>query len=394
MPDPVITPLAAQFAAQLAAPLAASITLPRRLVVGPGSMTQCVGDLAALPGPLLLITSQAIGNLTEPIASLKHVHTVTIDDREPTFAMLHRACEEARPIRPKTVVGVGGGSVLDLAKVVAVLVDGSTSLQDILGIDRLTHRHVGLVCVPTTAGTGSEVSPNALLVDEQDKSKKAVISPHLVPDAAYVDAHLTLGCPPRVTAASGIDAMVHGIEAFANRLAHPLIDPIALEAVRLTGRSVVRATITGTDLSARSDMSLGSTLAGMCLGPVNTGAVHALAYPLGTMFGVAHGLSNAVLLTHVLRFNLPAAPQRYARIAEALGVAADGPDADTAARGLAHLEQIVRDCGIPSRLRDLGVGAAMIPEMARQAITIRRLLDRNVREVTLDDAIRIYQEAF
>lgn len=373
----------------------AGVTLPRRLVFGSGCIGQCVSDLATIASPRLLITSQHTQHLAQTILQgLANVHSIVIVDREPTFAMLDAALQDARRQHATGVIAVGGGSVLDLAKVVSVLLDPSLTLDDILGIDRVSHRAADLVCLPTTSGTGSEVSPNALLVDERDHAKKAVISRHIVPDAAYVDPDLTLGCPPGVSASSGIDAMVHGIEAYANKLAHPLIDPLALEAVRLTSRSVVRAVACGSDTAARSDMSLGSLLAGMCLGPVNTGAVHALAYPLGTTFGLSHGLSNAVLLTHVLRFNLSAAPARYAQLARQMGVSDAGDDRVTAQRGLEHLDSIVARCGIPARLRDVGVTESSIPAMAAQALTIRRLLDRNVRDVTLDDAIAIYREAF
>ena len=377
------------------APAVAGLTLPRRLEFGSGCIETAVADLASDATPRLLVTSRQTQHLAEAILrGVGHVHPIVVADREPTFTMLDEALLQARKHHVAGVIAVGGGSVLDLAKVVCVLLDRSLTLDAILGIDRVPHRRAGLICIPTTSGTGSEVSPNALLVDERDHAKKAVISQHIVPDAAYVDPNLTLGCPAGVTASSGIDAMVHGIEAYANKLAHPLVDPLALEAVRLTSRSVVRAVKNGSDLAARTDMSLGSLLAGMCLGPVNTGAVHALAYPLGTMFGISHGLSNAILLTHVLRFNLPASPARYARIACQMDVADAGDDRATASTGLDHLATLVARCGIPARLRDIGVTEASIPAMAAQALTIRRLLDRNVREVTLDDAIHIYREAF
>src|SRR5581483_9648585 len=178
---------------------------------------------------------------------------------------------------------------------------------------------------------------------EQDQLKKGVISPHLVPDAAYVDPLLTLGVPPAVTGATGIDALTHCIEAYVNRLAHPMIDLVALEGTRLIAHSLRAAFSDGTDIAARTNVALGSLYGGLCLGPVNTGAVHALSYPLGGEFHVAHGVANAVLLPHVIEFNVPAAPARYAQIGRALGAEESGAEADVAARGLRLLRELVRD---------------------------------------------------
>lgn len=372
-----------------------AMALPRRLIFGPGCIGACVRHLAATPARRLLITSKPIRPLSQPILDgVADTTLVEIPDTEPTFATVREVTARANSLGVTGVIGVGGGSVLDVAKVVAALLKNDQSLDDIVGTDQLRARNAELICLPTTSGTGSEVSPNSILIDDRDHTKKAVISPHLLPDATFIDPALTLGCPPGVTAASGIDALVHAIEAYANKLAHPLIDPIALEAIRLIGANVIRAVEDGSDLAARSAMALGSLYAGMCLGPVNTGAVHALAYPLGTMFNVAHGLSNAMLLPHVLQFNLPAAVDRYAAVARALGVEPSADDHTTATAGVEHLFELVRRCRIPQRLRDVGVTKDSIPAMADQALTIRRLLDRNVRELSRDDAIGIYSEAF
>ncbi len=187
-----------------------------------------------------------------------------------------------------------------------------------------------LVCLPTTAGTGAEVSPNAILLDEADELKKGVVSPHLVPDAAFVDPLLTISVPPAVTAATGLDALTHCIEAYANKFAHPIVDIYALQGIKLISANLVRAVRNGGDIEARAALSLGSLYGGLCLGPVNTAAVHALAYPLGGRFHIAHGVSNALLLPHVLRFNFSAAPERYAEISAALGVARNGSALTTA----------------------------------------------------------------
>ena len=314
--------------------------------------------------------------------------------QEPTIQIFLDALAAARQTRADVVIGLGGGSAMDVAKLVAALVDSSQDIRDAFGIGRLAGRSTYLVCVPTTSGTGSEVSPNAILLDESDQLKKGVISPHLMPDAAYVDPILTLSVPPAVTAATGMDALTHCIEAYANRLAHPMIDLYALQGVRLIAQNLVRAVEHGDDLAARTNLALGSLYGGIVLGPVNTGAVHALAYPLGGEFHVAHGVSNAVLLPHVLEFNLPAAPDRYAQIAIALGAQRANDDLETARRGLEIIRELSRRCAIPSRLSELNIPREAIERMARSALTVTRLLERNVRALTLADAIEIYRRAF
>jgi alcohol dehydrogenase class IV len=205
---------------------------------------------------------------------------------------------------------------------------------------------------------------------------------------------LTLSVPPAVTAATGLDALTHCIEAYANKFAHPIIDLYALEGIRRVGKSIVRAVERGDDLAARTDVAMGSMLGGICLGPVNTGAVHALSYPLGSEFKIAHGVANALLLPHVISFNMPAATTRYADVAKALGDKGFGPDAAVARRGVDLLFDLVRKCKVPARLRDVGIPRDAFDRMAKNALTITRLLDRNVRTVTYDDAIAIYEKAY
>jgi alcohol dehydrogenase class IV len=197
-----------------------------------------------------------------------------------------------------------------------------------------------------------------------------------------------------VTAATGVDALVHCIEAYANRFAHPMVDLYALQGVRLIGASLLRAVEKGDDLEARAEMALGSLYGGLCLGPVNTAAVHALAYPLGGEFHVAHGVSNAVLLPAVMAFNLPASPQRYADIALALGVEPGDTPLETAQRGVARIRELYAQCGVPAHLSELGISADSIPRMAEWAMKVTRLLKNNLRELTASDAEEIYRAAY
>jgi alcohol dehydrogenase class IV len=346
-----------------------------------------------------IVTSPPIVGLVDPLADAlkKGGASVTIYPEiatEPAIATFEAAMEAAREAKPDAVIGLGGGSAMDVAKLVAALYNGQQSVREVFGIGKLTSRTLHLACLPTTAGTGSEVSPNAILLDEADQLKKGVVSPHLVPDAAYVDPLLTLTLPPAVTAATGMDALTHCIEVYANRFAHPMIDLYALEGIRLIAANLLQAVENGDDVEARANMALGSLYGGLGLAPVNTAAVHALAYPLGGEFHVAHGVSNAVLLPHVLRFNLSAAPERYAQVALALGVEAGDSDLGTAQRGLDRLTELSRECGIPGGLSELGVPAEAIPRMAQSAMKVTRLLKNNLREVTVADAEAIYRAAY
>jgi alcohol dehydrogenase class IV len=308
--------------------------------------------------------------------------------------MFEAARASARELQVEAVVGIGGGSAIDQAKLLAALVPGRQAVGDAFGIDRLEGQRLPLVCLPTTAGTGAEVSPNAILLDESDQAKKGVVSPHLVPDAAFVDPLLTRSVPPAVTAATGLDALTHCIEAYTNKFSHPLVDLYALQGIRLIGANLLRAVRDGSDREARAHMALGSLYGGLCLGPVNTAAVHALAYPLGGRFHVAHGVSNAVLLPEVIRFNLPAAVQRYAEVAVALGAGTEGSPEEIAARGVEILGRLSQDCRVPQRLSELGVPRDAIPSLAQAAMQVTRLLKNNPRPMNEHEAMQIYEASY
>lgn len=373
---------------------------PPRLVFGNGCAAQCVELFAQRNVRRVLLVSSSpvlpqIGFLTGALRqSGCDVVTSRPVDSEPTVALFEQILAEARNSGVDAVLGVGGGSPLDVAKLVAALARGHQTVPEVFGINLLAGRELFLVCLPTTAGTGSEVSPNAILLDEADHLKKGVISPHLVPDAAYVDPLLTLTVPAAVTAATGLDALTHCIEAYANKFAHPITDQYALQGIRLISANLLRAVRNGADAEARAALALGSLYGGLCLGPVNTAAVHALAYPLGSRFKIAHGVSNAVLLPNVLRFNFSAAPERYAEVAAALGVARNGSALGMAGHGVERLAELSRACGVPQRLSDFGIPHDAIPGLARAAMQVTRLLKNNLRPVTEPDAVDIYEATY
>jgi alcohol dehydrogenase class IV len=376
------------------------VNFPARLVFGNHTLAQMVDELISLKSSRVAIVT--IPALQASITPLLHQLAekgidVLLDEgiaTEPYFADLHRLLDYFTPFRPDTVLGIGGGSVLDIAKLLAALLDNDQTVHDVVGNGLLKKRTKKLICVPATSGTGSEVSPNAILIDDADGQKKGIISPLLVPDLVLVDPVLSISVPPSVTAATGLDALTHCIEAYTNKFSNPFIDVFALEGIRLIAANLVDAVQDGNNLVAREKLSMGSMQGGFCLGPVNTAAVHALAYPLGTMYHVAHGLSNAVLLPHVMEFNVPLAVEKYAAVAGALGVA---PDADLhamAMKGILRIREIMQACKVPENLRSMGVTQASIPLMAQEAMKIQRLLKNNPRMVLLEDAINIYEKTF
>jgi len=373
---------------------------PSRIHFGSGCVSRAADEFSRLGrSRIFVVSGRRSAEAGAPIfaswrsASLT-VHVCDWVDREPDIALFERVLAAAGAFAPDAVVGFGGGSPLDVAKLVAALCKSSQRVPDVFGIGRLQHRGLDVICIPTTAGTGSEVSPNAILLDETERLKKGVVSPHLVPTVAILDPQLTVGVPPPVTAATGIDALVHCLEAYANKFAHPIVDAYALKGTRLIASSIETAVKHGTDLTARTNVMLGALYGGLCLGPVNTAAVHALAYPLGGEYRIAHGVANSLLLPHVFRFNVAAAPQRYAEIAAALGVADRGSVMATAEAGVERLVELSTACGIPLRLRDLGVAAADLPRLATEAMKVTRLLQNNLRALEVADAEAIYRAAF
>jgi len=372
-----------------------------RLTIGSGCLAECGHFLRERGVKRVLAVSSPSGQgFAERILDgLPHAE---IDDSvhgEPSVKSFNLVLERAQRFRPDAVIGVGGGSALDAAKLVAALLDGRQKIGEVFGIGLLKGRNALLVCVPTTAGTGSEVSPNAILLDDAgetkaDEMKRGVVSPWLVPDAAFVDAELMLSVPPKVTAATGLDALTHCIEAYTNKFAHPVVDTWAIEGVRLIASALVDAVWEPGDLAAREKLALGSLYGGLCLGPVNTAAVHALSYPLGGRYHVAHGHANAVLLPHVMRFNIPAATERYAAIALALGAMRKSSAPATAEAGIDRLWSLIDDTRLEMSLSAMGIDERDTPQLAAAGLGVTRLMKNNPRAMTQHDAEGIYRAAF
>jgi alcohol dehydrogenase class IV len=380
----------------LADPL--KIFFPGKLVFGNGTLAQLPGDVLQLkPSRVFIATIEPLKPaISEFVNNLEKNKIEVLQDTsiiaEPSFSDFEKLMLTVTPFNPDVVIGIGGGSVLDIAKLVAAQLDNEQALKDYVGIGLLKGRKKKLICVPATSGTGSEVSPNAILVDEEDQ-KKGIISPFLVPDIVYVDPLLTISVPPAITAATGLDALTHCLEAYTNKFAQPFIDIYAYEGMRLIAANIVMAVKDGKNIEAREKVAMGSLLGGFCLGPVNTAGVHALSYPLGSMFHLAHGLSNALLLPYVMEYNIPAATKKYADVAIALGCERQADDKTTACAGVRKIKDLIKACGIPATLKEVNVPESAIPQMAADAMKIQRLLKNNPREITETDAVDIYTNA-
>lgn len=358
---------------------------------------------ALLGQKVLLITDPGLRKLglADPaIAALRAAgHEVTIFDAveaDPSVATLMAAVQAGREAGATGVLGFGGGSSLDVAKVAALLLGSDEPLDEAWGVGNAKGPRLPLVLVPTTAGTGSEVTPVAILTVEGSE-KRGVSSPVLLPDVALLDAELTLGLPASITAATGVDAMVHAIEAYASASANnnPLSRMLAREALRLLGAHIEAAVLDGGNVAAREAMLLGSMLAGQAFANSPVAAVHALAYPIGGLFHIPHGLSNALVLTAVLRFNLPVAAATYAEIAaDAFPHLADTPEETRAEAFVAALDALIGRLQMPPRLRDVNIPADALPRMAADAMKQQRLLVNNPRPVTEADALAIYTAAW
>ena len=321
---------------------------------------------------------------------------LVIDDvlPDPADTAVLAVAARARVFGVQLVLGIGGGSPMDVAKLVAVLANGSQPLADMYGIGKVTGERLPLVQMPTTAGTGSEVTPIAI-VTTGATTKSGIVARQLYADMAVLDATLTLGLPPAISAATGIDAMVHAIEAFTSkRLKNPLSDHLAVLALRLLSAHLLRVCENGQDLQAREAMLLGAMLAGQAFANAPVAAVHALAYPLGGHFHLPHGLSNALVLPHVLRFNIDHAADQYAALADALLPGLQGDSLARATAFIEHIEALAAATRLPMRLRDHGIGEADLDRLAGDAMQQTRLLMNNPRELLLADARAIYHRAF
>jgi len=293
------------------------------------------------------------------------------------------------------IIGVGGGSAMDTAKAAAILATNEGLAKDYQGLNKVPRPGLPKGMIPTTAGTGSEVTFTAVFINEAEKKKAGINSPYLFPEIAILDPELTLSLPPAVTAYTGMDALAHAIESFTSLQANFLSEMFSLEAVRKIMKNLRLAVENGQDLNARSEMLMGSLLAGIGLANAGVTAVHSLSYPLGGSFRVPHGVGNGLLLPAVMEYNASSCPERFARLAEAMHIEIKSLSvAEAALRSVEAVKKLAQDIEVPLRLSDLGVPKSALPWMAEEALKVVRPLENNPRPISKEDALRIYESVF
>jgi alcohol dehydrogenase class IV len=375
--------------------------IANKLITGAAAIEQLSAELTRLNVQNPLIVTDAIlvqsGTVDLALAQLGGRRYGVFDQvkPEPEISIVEDCTRAYREGGHDGLIGVGGGSAIDIAKGVAAFAGHEGSLGELFGVDQVKRKGPPLIAIPTTAGTGSEVTNVAIFSDKQAQLKKGIVSDYLLPDVALVSPLMTLTCPRSVTAASGVDALVHAIEAYLSVNASPITDAIALGAIKLIVKALPKAYANPSSLQAREDMATASLMAGMAFGNAGVGAVHALAYPLGGRFNIAHGVSNALLLPYVMEWNKLACVERMRDIAEAMGVRvahlSDKDAADLAVKAMADLCAAVE---IPTGLRSFNVPEDAIPAMAEEASKIERLMRNNPRTLTAVDIEKIYRAAY
>jgi alcohol dehydrogenase len=379
-----------------------SFTGARKIVFGGGSFSGLVGQIRDLRAKKPLIAMD--GNLAklgmrDKILEMfdREGMKAVLYDRvlpEPPLEQADEGAKLALKGKCDIVIGIGGGSAMDVAKAIAVVAAHNAEAKDFLGLNKVPAPGLPTIMVPTTAGTGSEVTFTAVFVRHDLRKKEGMNSVYMYPDLALLDPELTLSLPPQPTAASGMDALCHAIESYTSVIASPASEMFSLEAIRLISENLRTCVHNGKDLEAREAQMLGSLYAGIGLANAGVGAAHSLSYPLGGKYGISHGVANTLMLPRIMEFNLPGALEKFAIVAEMMGEDTEGLSVrDAAMLAVEAVDVLIEDCDIATGLEELGIPEEDFPEMAKVAMTVARPLENNPRKVTLEDAIAIYRTA-
>lgn len=376
---------------------------PNKIIFGPDAVKSLGSEALQLGAKKVFIVTDpgvAKADLLQPVKSSLESAGIpfVVYDRvepEPPIRCVKEATDLFLSERCDVVVGLGGGSSLDVGKGVSLLATNRGNLLDIVGIDLVKKRGVPKILIPTTSGTGSEVTRVLVVTDEADNTKKVVNSIYALADVALVDPLLTLSVPPKVTADTGVDALVHAIETYVSVNATPFSDILGEKAIRWIAQYLPTAWAKGSNLEARYFMSLASTVAGMAFASGGLGAVHALAYPVGTEYHLPHGRSNAIMLSHIMKYNLSGNPEKYASIAAFMGKNIEGVSAMRGAvLAIEAVQELLETVQIPYRLRDYGISKKDLPKFVEGAMKFARLFVPNPRDLTEQDVLSIYEAAY
>jgi len=380
-----------------------TFTGAKKIVFGKGSFETIAEQIRALRGsrPFVVIdknlSASALGEALAGLLGRGSLKPLIFDrvSGEPPLELADEGAKAALKNMCDVVVGIGGGSAMDTAKAVAVIAANKGKAAEYLGLNKIPGPGLPTIMVPTTAGTGSEVTFTAVFVRRNLKKKEGMNSQYLYPDLALLDPLLTVGLPPQTTATTGLDALCHAVESYTSVNASPMSEMFSLEAISLIAGSLRTAVHDGNNIEAREAMLLGSLYAGLGLANAGVTAVHSLSYPLGGRYGVPHGLANTILLPHVMVFNIPGAPQKFTDVAEAMGEVVDGlPPREAAFLAVEAVEALIEDCGIDTTLATLKIPKKDLSELADVALTVARPLANNPRQLSKEDAMEIYSLAY
>ncbi len=373
-----------------------------RIVYGNGIIFSIIDEIKRLNGTKVLIVTDpglvasGVVDKLEDILKKGGMPFSRYDkvEADPRYELTEEALQLLQSEGADLVLGIGGGSSLDIAKVVSVLATNNESVTQLFGIDLVKKRGLPLILIPTTAGTGSEVTPIVILSDHHEKLKKGVVSPFLYPSCALLDPELTIGLPPAVTAASGMDALIHAVESYTSRNATPMSDMLAKEAIKTIFANLRMAYSDGENLQARGNMLRGSMLAGIAFANAGVTAVHAFAYPIGAEFHIPHGIANTIMLVPTLQFNMPGNLKRFAELADFFEQPVAGmSQREAALAGIQAIVELAEDLRVPQHLTEYGVKESDVPGLAEGVMKVTRLLANNPRKLTLPDAEEIYRKA-
>lgn len=376
-------------------------TIPR-IVMGPGALSQIGREVRGLKaGKVLFVTDKGVVEaglikMAQEVLDETQIKYSVFDgvEADPRYEVVAGCVDMIRREEADLIIGFGGGSPIDIAKASAVMATNEGQVAEYFGIDLLPNPGLPTLIVPTTAGTGSEVTPIVILSDEGEKLKKGIVSPYLFPSVALLDPELTLGLPQNLTAYTGMDALIHAIEAYTSVNATGMTDVLAFRAMELTYHNIRTAYANGRNLEARSCMMEGSLLAGMAFANAGVTAVHAFAYPIGAEFHIPHGVANTLMLAHVMRFNLLGNVSKFAEVADAFDLpTGDLDELEAAEMGVDAIERLAEDLRVPRHLAEFGIKEDDIPGLAEGVMKVTRLLANNPRIMTLEDAQGIYKAA-
>jgi alcohol dehydrogenase len=370
--------------------------------MGPGALKQLPEEVRQLKANRVLFVSDRglmetglIKKAQDILGKSNLEHAIFYEvEPDPRYEIVEACVDMIEREKADLLVGFGGGSPIDIAKSAAIMAKNKGSIADYFGIDLVPNPGLPTIMVPTTAGTGSEVTPIVILSDEGEKLKKGIVSPYLFPSVALLDPELTLGLPPDITAATGMDALIHAIEAFTSVNATGMTDSLAFRAMDILYHHIRTAYANGNNIEARCAMMEGSLLAGMAFANAGVTAVHAFAYPIGAEFHIPHGIANTLMLPHVMRFNLIGNVTKFAEISNAFDLPSDGMD-DLAAAELVvdAIERLAHDLRVPRHLSEFGISEKDLPALAEGVMKVTRLLANNPRSMTVRDAEEIYMAA-